>query len=367
MQSVALCGKRLSESVRGPKATVEIAGQPLEIALVLTPPPDFNPEADGARHKALIRIDAFSCNYRDKSLILTFGRVCKEESFLCFGSEFCGVVLEVGADVRGLRVGDRVMANGSYPDSGASGVPGGLPTNHASKRYLVIPEARLVKVPDSMPNEVAASFQVGAQTSYSMVRKLALQPGANVLVTAARSNTSLFVLHALACHGIEAYALSGSTEENLAWPPLKRLIVTPRGGKLEENQELVKLCQQLKGFDAAVDPFFDLFAAQVLRFLRSGGTYITCGCYRQSKEFSSDEAENDGLRQVLGMAMVNNNTIIGNCIGQTSDLERALQDYAEGRLQVTIDSVFRGGDIAAFVERTYNQPDRFGKVVYAYD
>lgn len=366
MQSVALCGKRLPDSVRGQKVSVEIAGQSLDFALVLTPQLSFEPESPSFRNKALIRIDAFSCNYRDKSLLLTFGKLCKDESFLCFGSEFCGQVVEVGADVRDFQVGDRVMANGSYPDSGVKGVKGGLPTNHASKRYLSIPEARLIKVPDQMPNEVAASFQVGAQTSYSMVRKLALQPGANVLVTAARSNTSLFVLQALACHGIDAYALSGSAEA-LPWPPLKRLVVTPRGGKLVENEELVALCKQLGGFDAAVDPFYDLFAAQVLPFLRSGGSYITCGCYRQAEEFSSDQAENNALRNVLGMAMINNNTIIGNCIGQTSDLERAIQDYVHGRLQVTIDRVYRGDDFGAFLDRTYNQPERFGKVVYAYD
>jgi hypothetical protein len=33
---------------------------------------------------------------------------------------------------------------------------------------------------------------------------------------------------------------------------------------------------------------------------------------------------------------------------------------------VLVDRVFSGGDAAGFLDRTYNAPDRFGKVVYLY-
>ena len=51
----------------------------------------------------------------------------------------------------------------------------------------------------------------------------------------------------------------------------------------------------------------------------------------------------------------------------TIDLEHALQDYAAGRFDVIVDSVFSGNQVADFFNRTYNSRDRFGKVVYRYD
>jgi D-arabinose 1-dehydrogenase-like Zn-dependent alcohol dehydrogenase len=65
--------------------------------------------------------------------------------------------------------------------------------------------------------------------------------------------------------------------------------------------------------------------------------------------------------------MIYNLSIIGNCIGLTSDLEQAIADYAQGNLPVAIDSVYTGKDIAPFFDRMYNSRDRFGKVVYSYE
>jgi D-arabinose 1-dehydrogenase-like Zn-dependent alcohol dehydrogenase len=65
--------------------------------------------------------------------------------------------------------------------------------------------------------------------------------------------------------------------------------------------------------------------------------------------------------------MIKNLHIIGNCIGLTSDLQAALDDYDRGTLKVAVDSVYSGHEVGAFLDRTYNARDRFGKVIYQYD
>lgn len=347
------------------RSLIKIADQPLEFGLVTHPEPAFE---QGARteYSVWLRIDAFSCNYRDKSLLLTFAKVGRPDSFVCFGSEFVGEVMEVGSKVTRFRPGDRVIADGTYPFSGVEGLKAGLPTNFASKRLLAIHEAKLIKIPSEMPDEVAASFQIGAQTTYSMIRKLDLAAGSRVLVTAGSSNTSIFALHALSTAGMESYILSSSPRDQASWPPHAERFVLAKGSSLRDHQELVSLCRQLGGFDAVIDPFYDIYAAQVIPFLKPGGKYVTCGCYRQAEEYARDESEGSTLPQVLGMAMINNNVLIGNCIGETGDLQRAISDYEAGRLQVTVDNVYRGTEVGPFLDRTYNDPDRFGKVVYSY-
>ncbi len=69
----------------------------------------------------------------------------------------------------------------------------------------------------------------------------------------------------------------------------------------------------------------------------------------------------------MSTIMLKNLQLIGNCIGQTSDLQNALNDYAAGKLDVTLDSIYSGDQVAEFFERTYTDSNRFGKVVYQYE
>lgn len=361
MKSVALCGSEMRWPGCEHLSHLEIWGHPIRVGLVESPDTLLDQSDSAQRHKALVEVEAFSCNYRDKALILGYQSICRERSFVCFGCEFVGRILEVGADVEGLIPGDRVIGNGSYPDPAPDGAVG-LPTNHASRRRLLLPGSRLLKVPAGMPAAEAACFQVAAQTAYSMVRRLELREGSKVLVTAARSNTSLAALWALSRLPVEVYALTTSEHGQEAWPPLNGLIRVPRGSLLKDHAELTSAGP----FDAVIDPYFDLYLHQVLPFLRMGGKYITCGCYRQHNEYAEDPAEAGNLFFVGSQIMTGNRQFLGNCLGTTEDLEQALQDFQAGRYQVVVDSIFSGPQIGDFLQRTYNHPQRFGKVAYVY-
>jgi hypothetical protein len=73
------------------------------------------------------------------------------------------------------------------------------------------------------------------------------------------------------------------------------------------------------------------------------------------------------LHQALGYSIANNLQILFNCLGDTNDLQNAIDDYAAGGLDVVIDSVHTGNEVGAFLTRAYMAPDRFGKVVYQYN
>ena len=100
-----------------------------------------------------------------------------------------------------------------------------------------------------------------------------------------------------------------------------------------------------------------------------GGRYITCGLYNQHLEYTSRSCASIPKldRSTIAMILMKNLTIMGNCIGTTADLENALCDYSNGRLNVVIDSVFRGTQVAEFFERSFSAPDRLGKVVYRFE
>ncbi|MDZ8105941.1 MAG: zinc-binding alcohol dehydrogenase family protein [Nostoc sp. DedQUE12a] len=352
--------------------SIDMNDVPIFCGLVETKDIQFDKNSLENRFKVLVKKTAFSCNYRDKAIIFEATIKAPEDSFMAVGSDFVGEVVDIGSEVTELKIGDRVIANNAYPESGVPGVVPGIPSNSGSKEYQVFHQVKLMKIPPEMPDEVAAAFSIGGQTSYSIVRKFNPIKGSNILVTAAKSNTSLFVINALKKYDVNIYATSTSRlfEEELKAMGVKEVIlVESKPNSLLENQSIQKIASETGGFNCVFDPYFDLYLEQAVELMAIGGKYITCGLYDQYCDFINQPFTpfSLNLNSIMSSLMSRNLEIIGNCIGLTEDLQNAIQDYASGNLKVIIDSVFSGNQIGAFFERTYNAKDRFGKVVYKYD
>lgn len=373
MKTIAICGNNVKNIISSPSfvQSLEINGVKINCGLIHTQEIKFDPSLPENKDHVLIRIKGFSCNYRDKTLILQTATAGIENRFNAVGSDWVAEVIDYGLNVTDLQRGDRIINNNAYPDSGVEGILEGVPTNHGSKEYRILHRAKLVKIPPEMPDEVAAGFSIGAQTTYSMIRRLTLSQGENVLVTAAKSNTSLFAIQALQKHRVNVYASTTSLQfeqELLDLGVKKVILINPNSESLMSEETIASLKQEIDGFDCIIDPFFDIHCDKLIPSLKVWGRYITCGLYNQYSHLTGEEFNSIGL-SVNGMVnvMINNLKIMGNCIGLISDLEDAIADYVSGKLKVNIDSVYRGSQVAEFFHRTYNAKDRFGKVVYLYD
>ncbi len=91
----------------------------LTVSLLETPESDFT--SLFTPHSVVVKVQAFSCNYRDRSLIHHFAEQCQTLSgnqkyfYSPVGSEFVGRVVKIGSEVSLVRVGDRVMSDNCYP------------------------------------------------------------------------------------------------------------------------------------------------------------------------------------------------------------------------------------------------------------
>jgi len=374
MRRLAVCGPDYEKRAdpRDRFATVPIAGVPLRFGLVHGPDADFNPEAPENRERVLIRTRAFSLNFRDKALMLGAARQLAPDACEAFGSEFAGEVVACGPGVAGLRPGDRVMSNPAYPSSGAPGVMPGVPTNAGSTELQAFHQVKLMRIPDAMSFEVAAAFPIGAQTSYSMIRRLKLRPGQSVLVTAARSNTSLFALQALRHQPVDVYALTTSDRhrEEVEALGVKALFrIDPELDELSQDPAVLAAARACQGFNAVIDPYCDVYLPRALEVLAFFARYTTCGVYDQYLDLAGESFRYRGKAgtQLMVHMLVKDVSLIWNCLGHTQDLTRAVADFESGALPVRLDSVHDGEAFGEFLERTYNAPDRFGKVVYRYE
>lgn len=354
-----------------PTATLE--GTAVKCAITETVAPRFDPTHLTRASDVLVRIRGFSVNYRDRALVLTIATKSRRRSFTAIGSDFVGEVISIGSAVTSVTPGDRVIGNAAYPDSGAPGVGAGVPVNWASQEFQILHQVKLAKVPVAMSDEVAACFTIGAQTSFGMVRKLALADGDHVLVTAGSSNTSLFAIHALRrlpVH-INVATTSRSHLKKLRALGVDDVLLVERGRPSFINHRAVRrLVAKRGGFDAVIDPFFDLHLAPALQVLRHGGRYITCGLYDQHTHLGVGTKVSlpIDISAVMLRAIFMNLQIVGNCLGSDRDLQAAITAHAAGEFPVIVDSVFvnPGSDEAAFLNRSYNSRDRFGKVAFLY-
>ncbi|MEM6319317.1 MAG: zinc-binding alcohol dehydrogenase family protein [Bacteroidota bacterium] len=334
----------------------------------------FNPSNEANLEKVFIRKKGFSCNFRDKSLalyrlpILEKFAIQNKAKFYTLGSEFSGEIVAVGDKVRGFKIGDAIMSNGSYPSEHPSG-NAGLPTNHGSKEYDAIHYSKVIKIPENMSWAVASCFQIGAQTSYSMIRRLGVKAGDKVLISGATSNTSLFAINALKKMDVEICVLTSRAtfKQQLLALGVKEVFVVDLKESLLQNESMRQYLKKKGGFDVAIDPFFDLYMNRMLEVLKIGGRYSTCGLFDQHPLLKANQKNTGERTDAIVQAFTKNITIVGNCLGTTEDLRNALKDYKNGVLNVVLDQVYTRNQVQAFFHRTFNAKERFGKVVYLYD
>lgn len=358
--------------VSGTLEPAELAGATVYCGVVERPDPVFD-LGDAAHHgRVLVKKRGFACSFRDRGTVLEVARHAPPGACYELGSELVGEVVAVGPGVDGLRSGDRVIGDYAFPQCRAQEPAAGVPSNHTSRELELCRADRLLAIPDELPDEVAAGFTVGAQTAYSMVRRLAVQPGETVLVTSARSNTALFVLAALRTTDARVFAVTtaaGAAVEPLAGLGVEEVFTVPPGrGSFFELDGLGERARALGGFDAVVDPFFDLHLVRAVPVLATGGRYVTCGLLDQAAhvEPRNLRPEAGDLTAVVRALMLKNARLLGNCIGTTADLAAAVRDYVAGDLRVTVDSVHRPPGATGWLTRTFAAPERCGKTPFLY-
>ncbi len=340
----------------------------IPIGIVSQNEPDFKGETE---HKdcVMIKKDAFSCNHRDKAFILSLLRRLNENkdrsiAYCCpIGSEFVGKVIKVGEKIEHLKIGDKVIPLAEYPFPFNREINPGLPTNYASKRFQIFHKDQVLKIPTQMPDELAASITIAGHTIFNMIEKAKISNGENVLITSLKSNTSLAILSALKNRGCNIYGLSTSSgfANNFLQLGAKKVFT--------QFEELKQYLGDVKRFNVVFDPFSDLHLGKITDYMDIDSKYLTCGFSNQYEtlEKRNENYEGKNIPELLVDIVSKNISIIGNCLGEKRHLEQAIDEYLKGNFDIPIDSVITGSNIAYFFDRTFNDPDRFGKVVYKYE
>ena len=173
------------------------------------------------RHgEVLVKHEAASLNYRDAIISLGQYPFHQIENVIP-GSDAAGQVVSVGDEVSRFKKGDRVSGNFMLGyHSGALDVPAmisalGGGVDGVMQSYRVYPENSLVKIPDYLSFEEAATLPCAALTAYNALYGLPscqLRPGQWVL-TLGTGGVSIFGLQIAKAAGARVVSTTSSDEK----------------------------------------------------------------------------------------------------------------------------------------------------------
>ncbi len=226
------------------------------------------------RGQVQVKVAAAAVNFPDVLICANKYQVSLPTPFTP-GSEFAGVVTEVGEAVTGLVVGDRVF---------------GSTITGAFSEYVTVAAEALRPVPEGVALTAAAGFWVAHATAYHALRSVAeVQPGDKVVVLGAAGGVGLAAVELAVALGAEVIAAASSPE--------KLALCRERGATHTIDYSVTDLRDGIREFapdgaDVVLDPVGGPLAERALRATKWGGRFITLG-------FASGEIPRIPLNLVL--------------------------------------------------------------------
>jgi NADPH2:quinone reductase len=233
-------------------AVAQTHGPPDVVELTEVPAPVLGPG------QARVRVHVAAVNFPDVLLVADTYQMSVPTPFIP-GSEFAGVITEVGAGAR-VAVGDRVF---------------GSTLVGAFAEEAVVPATSLTRIPHGVDDPVAAAFGVTYRTAYHVLRSVAsLQPGEELVVLGAGGGVGTAAVQLGAVLGATVTAVASTPEKlDAARACGARRLIDHRAGDLRQA-----LRDALPGgADVVVDPVGGELAEPALRALRWGGRFVTVG------------------------------------------------------------------------------------------
>ena len=278
------------------------------------------------------------------------------------GAEFAGVISQVGSDVTGLAVGDRVTAfqqfacgrcaacTGWRPDLCERFVVFGTDLHGGYAERVSVPARAVIPLNAGDDLVVAAGAQCVVSTAWSMVKTIAaVRPGETVLVPSASGGVASAAVQAAVIAGARVIASVGSPAKIAAVEALGAAQVfcyreTPIA-------EAVRDATAGRGVDAVVDSTGGPLFPQHLAAMAPDGRLVTCGAH---------------AGEVVPLDIVElfrkGHRILGFRVASPGEIRESLALALDGRISVPIARTFAMREAAAahaFMERR----EHVGKIV----
>lgn len=305
----------------------------------------------------VVRIEASSLNFRDLVVLNRgYGKSTGNLPLVVL-SDGAGIVVDTGAGVQRVSVGDRVAP--TFFQSWIAGAPRqenflkalGGPLDGTMAEFMLLSEEGVCRIPDSLSFEEAATLPCAALTAWSaVVTSGEVKAGDRVLVQGS-GGVALFALAFAKMQGAHVTMITSSDEKARRLQEL--------GADETINYTVVEdwaratrdLTADRGGFDNIVELGGEKTLPQSLRCVRPGGTISLIGVLSGL-----------GLNASLGAIVSRQVRLQGVTVGNRNGFEDMLRAIALHRMRPLVDRVFAFEDLKEAL--AFLQAGRhFGKVV----
>ncbi|QGN59316.1 zinc-binding dehydrogenase [Nostocoides sp. HKS02] len=254
----------------------------------------------------LVRVRATALNFPDVLMVRGLYQVRPELPFVP-GVEVCGDVVEVGPDVVGLTVGDRVVGTTAVPHGGLAEV-------------CLMPATGTFAAPAPLSDAEASALTIGYQTAYvGLARRAALAPGETVVVHAAAGGVGSAAVQVAKALGARVVAVVGSEAKAVVAREAGADVVVDRSG--DDLVGALKEAVGPEGADVVFDPVGGASFEASTKVIGFEGRIVVVG-------FTSGQIPAPGLNH----ALVKNYSILGLHWGLYLQRKHAVAAQAHTRL-----------------------------------
>jgi NADPH:quinone reductase-like Zn-dependent oxidoreductase len=303
--------------------------------------------------QVLVKVAACSLNYRDLAIALGTYRMPTKSKLIPL-SDGAGEVVEVGADVTRVKVGDRVAGCffqrwiGGPPeaDTHLSALGGGIDGMLAD--YAVLEEHGVVKLPSHLSFEEGASLPCAAVTAWHALAEHARVVAGQTVLVQGTGGVSIFALQLARLMGAQVIVTS-SSEQKLA---RAKELGAAHGVNYKATPEWDQAVVEASGggVDHVVEVGGPGTLARSLRAIRIGGKITLIGVLSGAAE----------INPMLIFARRAN--LQGISVGSMQMFEAMNRAISVSGLKPIIDKVFSFDDAPA-AYRHLQSAQHFGKIV----
>jgi NADPH:quinone reductase-like Zn-dependent oxidoreductase len=280
------------------------------------------------------------------------------------GADGAGVVAEVGAEVRTVKVGDRVLINpglscqacefcyaGEHSLCVRFGIVGETcPGTFAE--YFKVPQENVYPVPEGLSWAEAAAFPLVYLTAWRMlISKAAIKPGEDILILGIGGGVSTAALQIAKAVGLRAFVTSSSDEKLQKAKNLGADVLI--NYKTQDFAREVRDLTQRRGVDVVVDSVGGDSYVKSLACLVKGGRLVTCGA-------TAGPRPQTDLQRIFW----NQLSVFGSTMGNMREFGEMLNFVRRRGLKPVIDQVFPLAEGARAMARL-EAGQQFGKIVLA--